>query len=242
MSNDVTRPFLSSRNSLSSRATRVLPTWGRGEATMKTGVAGITRYIRRNRRSIQPNYFGRPKLFFAAANGWFAGADDVGQLDAVVLAPDIGEPVPDIASQYERIVGGLVMDALVGDEFEEGDGGDLDLFEGHFVEFRDGQLGRILDAVEIGVVGRMVPLEEARIVDEILHQEIFCTGHEIRGFRDLVERGDRRAQDMEDGKSNLAGFGRFEKADVAQRDERRRQQAGADVDHGNRRDHRIERI
>jgi len=59
----------------------------------------------------------------------FGGSDDVGQLDAVVLAPDIGEPVPDIAAQHERIVGGLVMDALVGDEFEERDGGDLDLLE-----------------------------------------------------------------------------------------------------------------
>jgi hypothetical protein len=58
----------------------------------------------------------------------------------------------------------------------------------------------------------MVPLEEARVIDEILHQEIFCTGHEIRGFRDLVERGDRRAQDMEDGKGNLAAFGRFEES------------------------------
>src|SRR5271157_2645984 len=112
-----------------------------------------------------PDQSSKPveKLFFAAARAAFAGADDLGQLDAVELAPDIGEPVADIAAQHEGIVRGIVMDALVGDEFEERDGGDLDLLERHFVEFRDGELGRILDAVEIGVVGRLVPLEEARV-------------------------------------------------------------------------------
>src|SRR5207237_10911959 len=35
-------------------------------------------------------------------------SDDVGQLDAIVLAPDVGEPMPDIAAQHEGVVGGLV--------------------------------------------------------------------------------------------------------------------------------------
>jgi hypothetical protein len=39
-------------------------------------------------------------------------------------------------------------------------------------------------------------------------------------------------EDVEHGKGDLAGFGGVEKADVAQRGQRRRQQAGADVDHG----------
>src|SRR6202035_3756613 len=118
MSNAVTWPCFSSRNSLNCRAISVLPTSGRGEQMMKTGVMDIVSYIRRNRRPIQPggprcrNYFSPPR-----APG-LAGPDQVGELDAVEFALEIGQPVADIAAQHERIGRGLVMDALVGDEFE----------------------------------------------------------------------------------------------------------------------------
>ncbi len=48
--------------------------------------------------------------------------DDVVELDAVVLAPDIAEPVPDIAAQNERIVGRVAIRVFVGDEAKEGNG------------------------------------------------------------------------------------------------------------------------
>src|ERR1700733_5748519 len=55
-------------------------------------------------RKIQP--YSRPigpaaQLFFAAALVRFGRFDDVGQFDAVKLAPDICEPVPDISAQHE---------------------------------------------------------------------------------------------------------------------------------------------
>src|SRR4051812_27519187 len=69
------------------------------------------------------------------------GADDVGQLDAVILAPHVGKPVPHVAAQHKGIVLGLVLLALVGDEFQEWHRGDLDLLIGHFVKLRDGEFG-----------------------------------------------------------------------------------------------------
>ena len=81
-------------------------------------------------------------------------------------------------------------------------------------------------------MGGLIPFEEARIVDEILDQEIFGVGRERRGFLDLVERSYRGAEDMEDGEGELPLLHRVEKADVAQRAQRGREQAGAHVDHG----------
>ena len=52
----------------------------------------------------------------AADIGLHARADEIGQLDAVVLGPDIAEPVPHIAAQHEGIGGGLSALLLVGDE------------------------------------------------------------------------------------------------------------------------------
>jgi len=68
---------------------------------------------------------------------WAGRADDIGQSDAVIFAPDMREPVADIAAQDERIIRGLVRRASAGDEFEKGDRGDIDLFIGHFVQLGD---------------------------------------------------------------------------------------------------------
>src|SRR5579864_6682903 len=83
------------------------------------------------------------------------GGDDVVELDAVVFAPDIAEPVPDIAAQHERIVGGIALLVLVGDEGEERNRGELDLLVGHLIEFRDGDLDGVLEPLEVGRVRRL---------------------------------------------------------------------------------------
>src|ERR1700753_668925 len=112
MSNPVTSPRCRDRNSHNSRATTVLPTIGRGEETMETGVRFI-RAISGARCAVAKQKPGCSRLFFAQSR---AGpvADQIGELDAIELAPDIGQPVPHIAAQHERVVLGLVVDALVG--------------------------------------------------------------------------------------------------------------------------------
>ena len=155
----------------------------------------------------------------------------VDQLDAVELGPDVAEPVPDIAAQHERIVGGLAVGRLVGDERDIGHRCDFDLLAGHLVELRDGDVVGVLDLVEVGVVGRRVPLEERGVVDEVLHQDVVGVVHEARGLVDLAERGDRGAENMEHREGELGLLRGVEKADVAQRAQRGREQAGADVDH-----------
>src|SRR3954453_12317856 len=102
----------------------------------------------------------------------------------------------DISAQHKRVVGRLVVLTLVRHEFKERYRGDLYLLIGHLVELRDREFGRVLDSPEIGIVSRLVPFEEAGVVDEVLDQEIFRALHEVRGFRDFVQRGDRGAQDM----------------------------------------------
>ena len=210
-------------------------------ADQRTGRADDVDRRRAHHPLYQENFSPNPApsrrlrdLFFTTAHAGL-GADEIGQLDAVELAPDIGEPVPDIAAQHEGIIRGLVVLALVGDEFEERHRGDLDLLIGHFVELGDDEVGGVLDAVKVGVVGRLVPLEELGVVDEVLHQEIFRALHEIRRPGDFVQRGDRGSQYVEHGEGNLTRLCRIEKADVAERGQRRRQQSGADVDHGHRR-------
>src|SRR3982075_1479992 len=88
------------------------------------------------------------QLFFAGARARFAEADQVSQLDTVEFAPDMGEPMADIAAQDERIVRGLVVDTFVGYKFQERHGGDFDLLEGHLVELGDRKVRSVLDAVE----------------------------------------------------------------------------------------------
>ena len=75
---------------------------------------------------------------------------------------------------------------------------ELDLLVGHLVELRDGDLDGILELAEIRGVSGLIPLEEARIVDEVLDQEILGVGGEDRGVLDLVERSDRGAEDVAD--------------------------------------------
>src|SRR5450631_2385044 len=140
------------------------------------------------------------------------------------------------------MVCGLVIYVFVGDEFEEWHGGDFDLLISQFVEFGDAELAGVLDALEIGIVGRPIPFEEASVVDEVLHQEIFLTLHEIRGLLDFVQGGNRRAEDVEYGKGNLARLRSIEKSDVAQRGQCRRHQTGADVDYGDGGACRIQRV
>ena len=77
------------------------------------------------------------------------GGDDVVELDAVVLAPDVAEPVPDVTAQHKGIVRRLALRAFVGDEGEERNRGELHLFERHLVELGDSDRDRIL-LLEIG--------------------------------------------------------------------------------------------
>ena len=53
------------------------------------------------------------------ADRWLRGFPcfhDVGEPDAVVLGPDVAEPMMDIAPEHERIRGGVAAPLLVGDE------------------------------------------------------------------------------------------------------------------------------
>jgi len=105
------------------------------------------------------------------------------------------------------------------DEFEERHRGDLDLLIGHFVELGDGELGGILDAVEIGIVGRLVPLEELVSLMKFFTRKYFapCMKLAVSAIRPARRS---RAENVEHGKGDLARFGGIEKADVAQRGQR----------------------
>ena len=66
-------------------------------------------------------------------------------------------------------------------------------------------------------MGRFVPFEEIRIVDEILHHEIFRIPQIGGGVYDLVERGDGRPENVEDDEGDVALLRRLDEPDVAQR-------------------------
>lgn len=52
---------------------------------------------------------------------WSAfGAGQVGQVDAIIFAPDIREPVPNIAAQHEGVVRGILVPTLIGYKFTNG--------------------------------------------------------------------------------------------------------------------------
>src|SRR5215472_18060180 len=138
----------------------------------------------------------------------------------------------DIAAQHERVIGRLGLCVLVSDKGQERNGGQFHLLIGHFVEFRDLDDNGVLELLKVGSMRRLIPLEEIGIVDEVLDQEIFRVGGERRSFLDLVQRSDRRAEDMEHYKGDLPLLDRFEKADIAQSVQRRRHQSGADIDDG----------
>jgi len=76
---------------------------------------------------------------------------------------------------------------LVGDEGREGNGSKIHLFSSHFNELWDGNSDRARYPLEVRRMGRFVPFEEIRIVDEILHHEIFRIPQIRGGVYDLVE-------------------------------------------------------
>ena len=125
-----------------------------------------------------------------AGPGGGPGPRQFRQVDAIKFAPDICQPVPDIAAQHEGVVRGFIVPSLICDEVYEWDGCDFHLFIGHLIKLRYGQLSRMFDAVKIGTISRLVPLEELSVVDEVLDQVVLCPAHESRGFRDLVQRSD----------------------------------------------------
>ena len=81
--------------------------------------------------------------------------------------------------------------------------GEIDLFARHLVELGDRDLDRILDRVEVGRVGLLVPLEIMRVVDEVLHHEVLRVAEIGGDLGDLVERGDRGAEDVEHRERDL---------------------------------------
>src|SRR5689334_13052538 len=83
------------------RATSVRPTRCCGEQTMKSGVR-----------------FAAPLRITKRASLFSRG--EFRQLHPVVFAPDIAQPVADIAAQHEGIIRGLAAPILVGDKGEEG--------------------------------------------------------------------------------------------------------------------------
>src|SRR4029077_13206401 len=111
--------------STSSRASSVVPTRERGEATM------VTEWR---------NGIGSPDAAraHALAGGLLADVfhfrpDQIGQLDAIVFAPDVAQPVPNIAAQHEGVVRRLPLGVLVGDEGHEGLARHFHLLAGHLV-------------------------------------------------------------------------------------------------------------
>ena len=109
--------------------------------------------------------------------------------------------------------------------------GHFDLLVRHLTKLRDVDLRGALDALEVRIVGRRIPLEEGGRVDEILDQVVIGVAHRVGGLGNLLERSDRGAEDVTDGEGDLAFLGAVEQPDVGQRPQGRRQQAGADVDH-----------
>src|SRR6266852_400761 len=153
--------------------------------------------------------------------GDFFCTHHVDQADAVVFAPDVAEPMTDIAPKHERIRGGVSTLLLVGDEACERNRGKLHLLGRHLNKLRDLDLDRLMHPLEVGRVGCLVPFEEIRVVDEILYHEIFRVAEIVGGFRDLVERGDRGPENMEDDEGDVALLRRVDEADVAQSAQRR---------------------
>ena len=93
---------------------------------------------------------------------------------------------------------------LVGDEGREGNGSEIHLFSSHFNELWDSNSDRARYPLEVRRMGRFVPFEEIRIVDEILHHEIFRIPQIRGGVYDLVERGGGRPENVEEDKGDVA--------------------------------------
>src|SRR5262249_54147044 len=151
----------------------------------------------------------------------FSCLRDVGETDAVILSPDGLQPVTDITPKNERIRGSIPTLLLVGDEGREWNGGQIHLFGRHFRKLRYRDLHCVRYPIEIGLVGRFVPVEEMRVVDKVLHHEIFPITKIIGGSCDLIQRGDGGSEDVENDEGDLTLVRCLDEADVAQRVERR---------------------
>ena len=62
------------------------------------------------------------------------------------------------------------------------------MFGSHFNKLRDLDHDRVRYLSEVGRVSRVIPPEIVRIVNKILHHEIFRITERVSGFRDLIER------------------------------------------------------
>src|SRR5207237_1448754 len=129
---------------------------------------------------------------------------------------DIAEPMADIAAKHEGIGSRLRILLLIGHEGSKGNGGKIDLFARHLVELRDRELYRVLDFLEVGRVGLLVPFKVMRVIDEVLHHEVFRIAEKGGNLLYLIKRGDRGAENVEDAKRDLILLCRIEEPNVAQ--------------------------
>ena len=106
---------------------------------------------------------------------------------------------------------------LVGDEGREWNGSEIHLFSRHLNELWDSNSDRARYPLEVCRMGRFVPFEEIRIIDEILEHEIFRIPEIGGGVHDLIERGDGRPENVEQDESDVALLRRIDEPDVAQR-------------------------
>jgi hypothetical protein len=88
----------------------------------------------------------------------------------------------------------------------------------------------------------LIPFEEMRVVDKVLHHEIARIAEIGGGLGDLVKRRDRGPKNVEDRKGDLSLFGGVNEADVAQRLQRGRHETGTHVDERHGGLGRIERV
>ena len=89
------------------------PSLGRTESGTACGTSGT------ERDQSQPAQPRGPSRRGGGVAGLRLRPHEVGQLDAVVLGPDIAEPVPHIAAQHERIRCRFAARPLVGDEGDD---------------------------------------------------------------------------------------------------------------------------
>src|SRR5262249_13705835 len=205
--------------SASTRASSVLPLWAWSEQTMAATV---------DKSQTSPHPSPACGGGIGALRRRFFG-EALDQADAVVFAGDLVEPGAHVAAQHQRIGGGLAVAVAVGDEARKRNAGELHLLARHLVELRNGDLDRLAAALEVALVDLRVPVEEARLVDEVLDHEIVAALGIGRDRLDLLERGDRGADHVEQGEIELPAAHEIEEADVGEGLERAREQAGADV-------------
>ncbi len=174
-------------------------------------------------------------------NGSGAG-QSLEQLEPVELLVDIAHPFANIATQHEGKIAGLAVSGLVVDEVLEGDVGQIHLLVGDLVELRNVDLIGRIDLGEIFLVGLLVPVEEARLVDEIARDDIIQALDIFGDFTHFLERGDGRTDDVKEAQVELAVARGLERADAVERIERDGEIARPEVDEGNTDIGRVERV